>query len=595
MFSKLTDKQRLILDCPEQKIVVNACPGSGKTFSVAARLARLLKTETFKHSGIATISFTKVACDKIREDLSKEYGISNIGYPHFVGTIDSFVNQHIFLPFGHLVMGCSVRPEIVGTEYNPWYEYDNSFTKYYNKKVSYRDPNYYFDKVSFGCDNNPVPLLPPSYFHFSWDWEKLTNQDGSLNKKIRDIIDIKWKHFGEGKANQVDANYFSLRLLQDFPLILTALSTRYSHLIIDEAQDTTEIQMKIIERMVDAGLQNIIFIGDPEQAIFEWNTADSELFVSKYDDPTFHNIDLNENRRSSDKICTLLNSMIDGDMTSIAESKYDENVPQVIGYDTPAEVEQIKTDFITNCEALEIPLKNAAIVFRGNKFGEEYFQLPSDDLSENLPWVNKHYFVRDIVQGKFLSEKGYFKEALKLLEKGCYRLQNPELSFVSKNYLAKQIKLNGFRLFREKLFEFINLLSEIGDKKLKDWIIETNEILKTKDFPELKINRAKADVIVKNLFHKVELSDLPFKMGTIHSVKGQTYDALLLFLKKDSATKNYSTILSPNYNEADEAKLRKDREEIRLVYVACSRPKRLLWVAVPKENKDLWINYFKLN
>jgi len=79
-------------------------------------------------------------------------------------------------------------------------------------------------------------------------------------------------------------------------------------------------------------------------------------------------------------------------------------------------------------------------------------------------------------------------------------------------------------------------------------------------------------------------------MGTIHSVKGQTFDATLLFLKK-KAIKNYATVLAKNYNEPDESKRKKDMEELRLVYVASSRPKRLLWIATPKEDISIWQSY----
>lgn len=160
--------------------------------------------------------------------------------------------------------------------------------------------------------------------------------------------------------------------------------------------------------------------------------------------------------------------------------------------------------------------------------------------------------------------------------------------------MSKQIKICGYRKYRKELFEFIDLLPEIGEEKLKDWILKANIILQKNGFPKLEVIKVKADIVIKSLFHKVELSDLPFNLGTIHSVKGQTFDALLLFLKKDSATKNYSNILFPKIKEKDDSKRKKDREEIRLVYVACSRPKRLLWIAVPTEDKVIWDKYFKL-
>src|SRR5690606_6374510 len=99
---------------------------------------------------------------------------------------------------------------------------------------------------------------------------------------------------------------------------------------------------------------------------------------------------------------------------------------------------------------------------RGSKFGEEYFQLTDDSSLDNLPWVNKHYHVRDIVHGKLLSEKGFYKESLKLLERGYHKLTNQELQFISKKFLSEQIQKSGFRLYRERLFEFADLLPEIG-------------------------------------------------------------------------------------------------------------------------------------
>lgn len=594
MFSQLTEKQKAILECEHVRAVVNACPGSGKTYSVAARLAKLLKELNSKHKGIAVISFTRIAGDEIKKSLSENYGITKVGYPHFIGTIDSFINQHLFLPYGHLLMRCSIRPEIVGTEFNQWYEYDNSLTKYFNNRITGRDPNYYFDKVSFDSNDKAIKLLPPSSYHFSWDWKKLTNKNGTLNKKIQDIIDAKWSHFNQGKANQADANYFSLKLLEK-TAILESLTLKYSHLIIDEAQDTTDIQMKIIDKLDLAGIKNIMLVGDPHQAIFEWNTADSELFISKYNDVNYFSIDLDENRRSSSNICNLLNAMVTRKSSSIADVKNDTNIPLVTGYSSSENVHQIKSDFLSKCEELGIPLNKSAVLFRGKKFGEEYFQLSDEDLYENHPWKNGHFYVRDIVHGKFLIEKGKYKEGLKLLEKGYHKLQKPDISYTSQSYINSKMKEDGFRLYRKKIFDFIDLLPEIGSKNLNVWVAETNSIIEGSVFSKLNINLTKAGISITSLFHKAEISDFPYTVGTIHSVKGQTFDAVLLYLKKDSATKNYSTLLSSTYNEPDESKKKKDNEELRLIYVACSRPKRLLWVAAPNEDQSIWKNYFGLN
>ena len=40
---QLSAQQQAVVGCNEPRIVVKACPGSGKTFSVAARMAKLLQ------------------------------------------------------------------------------------------------------------------------------------------------------------------------------------------------------------------------------------------------------------------------------------------------------------------------------------------------------------------------------------------------------------------------------------------------------------------------------------------------------------------------------------------------------------------------
>ncbi|WP_083478340.1 ATP-dependent helicase [Lacinutrix himadriensis] len=594
MFSRLTLKQKEIVDCLEPRIVVKACPGSGKTYSVSARLANLILNKSFKHSGIAVISFTNTAGNEIKKSLFENYNIQNIGYPHFLGTIDSFVNKHIFLPFGHLIMGCKSRPEVVGTEFNQWYDYDSSMRSGYSQKIT--DPNFYFDKVSFDKNDDLLRLLPYNSYYFGKAvWDNMFKANNEYKKQISDLIECKEKYFKEGKANQADANYISLKLLKKYPFILESLARKYSHLIIDEAQDTTDIQMEIIELLDGAQQENIIFIGDPDQAIFEWNTADAELFLKKYNNQNYFNIELNENRRSSTKICSVLNKMVGSTTASIADVKDDVNQPAVKGYDTNDKnsVQLIKNEFLEKCTELGISHKKSAILFRGKSFGEEHFELAIDNSDDN-PWVSKHYHVKDIVHGKYLMEKGEFRKSLKLLERSYYKCLNPDLRYVSKVFLLNEIEQKGFREYRKKMFEFINLLPTTNSKTLKEWIIETNSVIIDKGFNQLLVKINKSNFLIKELFHKVETSDLLFNLGTIHSVKGQTFDATLLFLKK-KAIKNYSTVLANNYNEPDETKRRKDKEELRLVYVACSRPKRLLWLAVPNDDIDIWKDYMGLN
>ena len=143
--------------------VVKACPGSGKTLSVTKRLAKILLHWEYSYRGVVTISFTNVAWRKIDQDLEKKEKIKTpIPYPHFLGTIDSFVNQYIFLPFGYLVMGCDKRPELVGAPYNSWEPIGNGW--YWGNA----ECNRYMCKLndfSYDINGNLINFKPKNHFN----------------------------------------------------------------------------------------------------------------------------------------------------------------------------------------------------------------------------------------------------------------------------------------------------------------------------------------------------------------------------------------------------------------------------------------------
>ncbi|RLI51689.1 MAG: hypothetical protein DRP09_18990 [Candidatus Thorarchaeota archaeon] len=86
------------------QVFLKACPGSGKTTTVAYKLSVLAENweDAFgRFSGIACLSFTNIAKDEISEKYV-EFSKIPLGFPHLVSTIDSFINRYITLPFFYL-------------------------------------------------------------------------------------------------------------------------------------------------------------------------------------------------------------------------------------------------------------------------------------------------------------------------------------------------------------------------------------------------------------------------------------------------------------------------------------------------------------
>ena len=78
---------------------VQAGPGSGKTTILTAKLAILAKKWPYRDRGICVLSHTNVARREIEQKLSRSASLRILlGYPHFIGTFQTFVDQFLALP-----------------------------------------------------------------------------------------------------------------------------------------------------------------------------------------------------------------------------------------------------------------------------------------------------------------------------------------------------------------------------------------------------------------------------------------------------------------------------------------------------------------
>ena len=80
----MTDEQQEFLNA-EGKVVIKACPGSGKTYTVVHKLLSYVDNWKDYHSGVAVLSFTNVASNEIYEKAQLIHGsLGKLGYPHLL-------------------------------------------------------------------------------------------------------------------------------------------------------------------------------------------------------------------------------------------------------------------------------------------------------------------------------------------------------------------------------------------------------------------------------------------------------------------------------------------------------------------------------
>lgn len=562
------------------KFIVNACAGSGKTLTLSKKLVKLINNNTEPNRGIATLSFTNTAWEEIKKNFD-EWGLE-IRYPNFIGTFDRFINKYIFYQYYYLLEKFDKRPLLVGDLGTPWI-----------RKEHDKDYQQYFDIYSFDKNDDLIKTKEVNTF---FNIKNKYNADGkTINGHYKNLVEMKYKIYDEGFVTQDDINYFSLKLLEKFDFISENIANKFPIFLIDESQDTNDIKMSIMKIILSKKkIKGFTFIGDFNQAIYEWNGAKPELFeelTEKYD-----TVDLNENWRSSQNICNLSSKLSGIKYTAVNDDVKDYSfIPVIDGYDEPKEnkskfFNDIINEFIELCNEHKIKLskKNVSVLCKGNtliKIINGQNDTDYDDL-----FTDKGDITYDLINARFLFDQNKFNEAYLKIENILISIDlgKEYTSYLEiKNYKSEI----GFFNMKKLCFDLINIMPSTIDMTLNNWIKNFKLKLRRSDFylkkeilRKIKIKNDNAELLVTDLFDLEEHSK-NYTLSTIHGVKGKTFDATLLILKTKTDKGTYETFIK-NFKKTGKMK----DEDLRNVYVGVTRPRKILVIAVPEKDKKMWHN-----
>ena len=115
----------------------------------------------------------------------------------------------------------------------------------------------------------------------------------------------------EGALDFDDLLLHTLSLLRRSGDVLSLLRDRYTHLTIDEYQDTNTVQMETM-RLLAGEKKNICAVGDIDQNIYSWRGADiAHLLSFEETFPGARTVVLEQNYRSTRTILTIANAVIE--------------------------------------------------------------------------------------------------------------------------------------------------------------------------------------------------------------------------------------------------------------------------------------------
>lgn len=158
-----------------------------------------------------------------------------------------------------------------------------------------------------------------------------------------------------------DIELMALKLLRDEngekSKIAQEISARLNYIIVDEFQDSNELQYEIFRLMSNG--KNLYFVGDIKQAIYKFRGAEPRVFARLLKDDSFKTLELNENFRSNQHVVDAVNGVFEGLMTEeLGDTDYNDSAKLVKGneklYNAETENEDNQAEFVViNAESAD--------------------------------------------------------------------------------------------------------------------------------------------------------------------------------------------------------------------------------------------------
>lgn len=341
---RLTEEQKDAVSC-NQNLMLAACPGSGKTRVIISKLSRVIEEIRGTPRVVACITYTNAAVHEIESRLRYHVQPNDEQF-YDICTIHSFCLNYVFRPFCHLIPGYKKGFKVLTPDDIEFEQHVRQICqKYRRNSPTYHDLEA-FAQIRFDVDGQP------------------TGEPIKRGKLTTDMARAYWVRIR--KAGHIDFSsiiYYSYLFLLKRPEILSYVSAKCAWILVDEFQDTTDLQVEILSLIAELKRTHFLLVGDPYQSIFGFAGARPDLadeFTNRIDART--DVRLTGNFRSSPQIVNHANLLYQRDppMEAVGHAKKYTAAP--VWQNGISVFEVIKNRFLPALNSLEIPVGDAAIL-----------------------------------------------------------------------------------------------------------------------------------------------------------------------------------------------------------------------------------------
>ena len=295
---QLNEQQYEAVTTIQGPVMILSGAGSGKTKVLVHRIANMIK-EGIMPQSILAITFTNKAAKEMRERVKNLIGESS---------------KDVWLYTFHSFCAKILRQEVENLKrYHKGFSiYDTDDCKKIIKEILKNK-----EKGLEAQYMDPVGDLAEKMSRLKWGkkFYRIVSKEARQGNEYQARVMTLFEVFNEKlKSNNAmdfeDLLAQTVKLFEENKFILNKYQDRFQYIMVDEYQDTNEIQYELV-RMLSSKYKNLCVVGDADQSIYGWRGADIKNILDfRKDYPTCTTIKLEKNYRSTKQIIEAANNVI---------------------------------------------------------------------------------------------------------------------------------------------------------------------------------------------------------------------------------------------------------------------------------------------
>lgn len=589
------DDAREVIRCWHSTDIA-ACPGSGKTTVLLAKLKLLADRMPLENgAGICVLSHTNVAVNEIKNRLS-DYADRLLNYPNYIGTIQSFIDRFVTIPYLRNISGQNVQVidsltyaqhMLNGIERNKKYYALNRVIE-----LNFSSGNQFKSKLDY---IQALNIRSDGALCVGQQRRALAGVGKPSTKQYTELQTELLKK--EGIIRYQDAYAYANAAIDELPTEYTDLfSARFQYVFIDEYQDCNNLQRQAIDAIFDSTKCAVFKIGDSDQAIYNSAEDTTPDWI-----PQTGFLPIMTSCRFSQEIANVICKLKKDDKNIITLAGKTGVKPILLVFSLE-KIDRVIDGFISALERHKIYDNNGiykaigAIKKEGSaglKIGSYWTEFDGSvkKKSEYSYWALVDEIVQYLLEGKLYKAEQIVRRLLCRV----FHYISIKQPVSGKDYTTVTMKNALDEKYREQYHQWIYEMPRMQtiDRHSVDQVMrqKINDLLRLDNpshpdiftvLPEFFLEEVTgvnlADISEKNvLIDPIRGRRIIF--DTIHGVKGETHDATL-YLETDRQGASDLRRILPYFGVDRCGSSNLYDSSRKLAYVGMSRPKKLLCVAM---------------